>query len=185
MNNYLGKCVSAKYSPYYTEKYGEPDRNILGYSLHILITHQNGKKLDNVMCLELPVYATECSKVNEKIRFLQLVDPIFCNILNDGSMIPIWDGKLKIESYLNLGIRSKGELKVKEKNGKVYKMGDNITPHCVLKKPLLTGTYLDENVQVIKPVAIKSIPVDIILNSENGGSQIPVRPLPQLLPLPA
>jgi len=180
MNNYQGKVVSAKYSPYYTERWGDSDRNLLGYSLHILIYSCNGKRLDKVMCLELPVYAVDCKVVKDKIRALSLTSPIYNHKVN-GNYVPIWDGELKIEPYLNIGIKSESELTLKFKNDKDYMMGDGITHHCVLKKPLLTGTWLDERETAIKPVAIKPIAINEIINSDGASVK---RELPKLLPLP-
>lgn len=186
MKNFVGRVISAKYSPYYTERYGDGENGLLGYSLHILINHCNGHDLGNEMCLELPVYATECHKVQGKIRKLSLVSPIY-NKKVGGNYIPVWDGELKIEPYLLIGIKSSGALVQKIKNNKEYKMGSGLD-HCYLKQPLLTGQWVDPEYNTtpvaVKPALIKPIAVEAFseaLVSEPVLMPPPVRPLPQLL----
>jgi hypothetical protein len=183
MKNFVGRVISAKYSPYYTERYGDGGLGVLGYSLHILIGHNLGEE----MCLELPVYATNCYKVNGKIRKLSLISPIY-NKKVGGNYVPVWDGELKIEPYLLIGIKSSGALVQKIKNDKEYKMNSGLN-HCHLKQPLLTGQWVnpeyESNVVAIKPAIIKPIPMKEFTNSTDSAVLMPppVRPLPQLLPL--
>lgn len=190
--NFVGKVISAKYSPYYTEKYGDGGLGVLGYSLHILVRYCNGHDLGTEMCLELPVYATDCYKVNGKIRKLSLISPIYNKKVGtgkDAKYVPVWDGELKIEPYLLIGIKSSGALVQKIKNDKEYKMGSGLD-HCLLRQPLLTGQWVnpeyESNVVAVKPAVIKPIPMKEFTNSVGESAVLmppPVRPLPQLLPL--
>lgn len=152
--SYEGRVVSAFYSDYLTEKFGNPEEHICGYTLHLLINKMNGKDFAP-HCFEMQVYANyvivdpnvkvKVYKTNEegkevetevdKITYLRLTSPFY-----DKHGIPStssYDVSVG-ESYLSL----RGEtLRRKRKNEKDYQMNGG-SPFCTIKRPLITDIWL-------------------------------------------
>lgn len=155
--SYTGQVVSARYNQFLTDKYGDSDRGILGYTLHILIVKAGTTKR---WCLEMQVYADYVIKDrdNGKITYLHLISPIYHKV-TEHLRAPVWSGDLSVgEPTERVGISAKGDLTPKYKNNKPYVMGDLVTPFCNLKQPLITGTWFIEE-EPEPPVAIACSPI--------------------------
>jgi len=135
-NTYCGKVVSARFSSYLTEKYGDKEANISGYTLHILIDRINGESI-NKHCLELQCYSDFVVKTGNKISYLHIVKPLY-----EENGIPI-----VIEPDIAVGesrVAIKGYgFKRKVKNGKEYRMLRTGLPICVIKQPLISDIWLE------------------------------------------
>lgn len=131
-----GRVVSALHSDYLTDKYGDEQDGIKGYTLHILVDKINGEEI-NKHCLELQCYADYCMESSEGITYLHLIKPIY-----EVRGVPMTDGDIAVgESRISF----KGHgFKRKVKHGREYRMLQTGLPLCQIKRPLITGSYIPD-----------------------------------------
>lgn len=136
-STFEGKVTSAKHSDYLTDRFGDEQEGIKGYTLHILIDKINAEQITK-HCLELQCYADFCIETEKDgITYLNLVKPIY-----EVDGVPVTKGDVAIgESRICL--KGKGFIR-KIKHEKQYRMLRTGLPLCTIKQPLITDIILPE-----------------------------------------
>lgn len=132
-----GKVVSARFSDYLTNKYGDKEANISGYTLHILIDKINGESI-NKHCFELQCYADFIVKTGDKISYLHLIKPIY----EDKGIPTVSEPDIAVGDSI-VAIKGFG-FKRKIKHGKEYRMVRTGLPMCIISRPLISDIWIEE-----------------------------------------